>query len=604
MALTAVEKDDLRERLDILDVVGGYVRLQRAGAEWRGLCPFHDEKTPSFYVNPRKGLWFCRGACGVGGDVFDFVERAERVGFREAAELLANRLGLTLAGYERDPRRAEARDRLLTINGLATRLFERALWHPTGGEEPRRYLASRGLTEETIRRFRLGYAPDGWEHLSDHLRRKDLPLADAEAAGLVRRRENGTGYYDRFRHRIMFPILDSQDRTLGFGGRVLRKDDEPKYLNTPETEVFSKRHVLYGLPFAVGSLADGAVVVEGYMDVIALHQAGIPQALATLGTALTEGHLRLLRRHTSRVILCYDADTAGRRATDRAAVLFIEEGVEGRVLTVTSGKDPDEFVQQAGREAFLKLLADAPDLIEYRLQVAQATAGDDPAQRAAAVQAAVLPILRDITDEVRRSQAIGRVVEWWAGGAVGLQEEFERTLLRAVRTPAAPTREGRRRREESPAPERRVLTRETQVERWVLQLLLQQPALLGRAGQELGPDLFRDARCRSVFQAVVAAGPTAQVGALTDSLDEQGRALIADLLCDPAEEAQSAAENLGRLAAELRVNALQGQADALRRERAALPADDLEAQTAMLRRIQVLEEQVQTARASLANRGS
>jgi DNA primase len=594
MAVAAITKDDLRDRLDILDVIGGYVRLQRAGSEHRGLCPFHEEKTPSFYVNGQKGVWICRGGCGVGGDVFDFVMRAERLEFREAAELLANKLGLTLAGGERDQRRSDERDRVLTTNGLATQLFERALWNAEGGRLARDYLATRGLTEDTIRRFRLGYAPDGWDHLANHLRRRNHSLEDAELAGLVRRREQSSGYYDRFRHRIMFPILDSQDRTLGFGGRVLRKEDEPKYLNTPETAAFSKRHVLYGLPFAVGHLETGAIVVEGYMDVIALHQAGVPQAMATLGTALTDGHLKLLRRHTERVILCYDADNAGRRATDRAAVLFIEQGIDGRVLTVTAGKDPDEFIAAQGREAFLDLVAQAPDLVEYRLREALAQAGDDPAERSSAVQAAVVPILRDIGDEVRRAQTVRRVVEWWAGDAVGLQEEFERALLRAVR---APQHGSRRRSVDTPPPD--LLGRETRVERWTLGLLLRHPRLVASGASELGPDLFGDAVCRGVYLAITTSGTT-EPGALSDSLDERGRSLVADLLCQEGEEEAAAAETYQRLVAEMRVNALQRQVEALRRQRAALPPEDFDANAELVKRIGVLEQQLHQARHDVA----
>jgi DNA primase len=602
VALTTIGKDELRERLDVLDIIGQYVRLNRAGNEYRGLCPFHEEKTPSFYVNPQKGLWFCRGACSAGGDVFDFVMRAEKLEFREAAELLANRLGLTLAVSERDTRRSDERERIFNLNGLATRLFERVLWAEEVGRAAREYLLGRGLTEETLRRFRLGYAPPGWDNLSRHLERGGVSLADAELAGLVRRRERGGGYYDRFRHRVMFPILDSQDRTLGFGGRILDPNDQPKYLNTAENAVFSKGTILYGLPFAVSHLAEGAVVVEGYMDVIALHQHGVEAAMATLGTALTAGHLKLLRRHTDRVILCYDADSAGRHATDRAAVLFIDEGLDGRVLTLPAGQDPDEFIGAEGREAFLERVKAAPDLIEYRLSTAFATAGSDPAQRLAAIEQAVVPVLAEIRDEPARALTLSRAVQWASRGAVGAEEEIERALTRAVRQRV---RGGGRQRgpsgrhEESGRGERppaQRAGREVQIERQVLAALLHQPSLMAAAKEELGPPLFTDGVCRALYQAMEAQ-PGAQPAALT--LDEAGRALVADLLCQPPPDAAEAAASLPRWAAELRVNALQAQAEALRRQRAALPADDLEAHLALLGRIHGLERELEQARRKL-----
>ncbi|MBI5833853.1 MAG: DNA primase [Armatimonadetes bacterium] len=599
MALTPVDRDSLRERLDVLDVLGGYMRLQRAGNEWRGLCPFHDEKTPSFYVNPAKGLWICRGQCGTGGDVFDFVMRAERLDFRDAAEFLANRIGCTMVVNQGEARRSEERERIFDINGLATRLYERALWQTDTGRVAREYLLRRGLTEETIRHFRLGYAPDGWDHLARHLERQNLSLADAELAGLVRSRERSGGHYDRFRHRIMFPILDSQDRTLGFGGRVLRHDDEPKYLNTTETPVFHKGTVLYGLPFAVGSLADGAIVVEGYMDVIALHQHGINAAMATLGTALTSDHLRLLRRHTERVILCYDADTAGQRATDRAAVLFIEEGIEGRVLTLPPGQDPDEFVGEQGRDAFYERLRTAPDLITHRLLTALDAAGDDPLSRAGAIQEAVIPILADIREPLRQTFTLRQVVDWWSSQSVGLAEEFERSLVQAVRgyRRQAARRGSRRDAPREPVAEQRWLPREQQVEREVLAAMLSHANLLAVAREQLGEPLFGDAPCRALFAAIMAHGadPTRLAGAL----DETGRALLADLSCRPPGEESEIAKTFDRQVLELRANALQTQAEALRRERARVANDDFEAQTELLKRIHVLERELDEARRRL-----
>lgn len=593
MGLSPITIDELRERVDILDVIGGYVRLQRAGNEYRGLCPFHDEKTPSFYVNAEKGLWICRGACGTGGDVFDFVQKAERVDFRGACELLAQQLGRTLATSPGEQRRQDQRERLYAICELAAKLYRQALWHSSGGAIARDYLAERGVSEETARRFGLGYAPAGWDRLVGYLERHGHSLTDAEAAGIVKRREQGKGYYDAFRHRLIFPILDHRRRTVGFGGRVLDPEEEPKYLNSAESPIFSKREVLYGLPFATDSLADGAIVVEGYMDVIALHQHGITAALATLGTALSIEHLRRLRRYTQRVVLCYDADTAGRRATDRAAVAFIEEGMDGRVLTLPAGQDPDEFVRGAGRAAFEQRLAEAPDLLEYRLQQVFETTRGDAASRAAAVSEAVVAILSDISDPVRQDDGVRRAAEWWAGRAVGLQEQFERTLTSALRARRRRAR-GRREQPETDRVPARPSRRE-QVERRVLQRLLHRPSrLTAKWAQGLG-DLLGEPTCLRVYQALVALGPEASAAALSEQLDEPGRKLMADLLC----ETPDPQEAIEALVLELRCGVLEDQAEALRGERERLDPNDWEAQRELHGRLQAMEEQLDTYRRQL-----
>jgi DNA primase len=396
----------------------------------------------------------------------------------------------------------------------------------------------------------------------------------------------------------MFPILDGQDRTLGFGGRQLKKEDEPKYLNTSETPVFQKGSILYGLPFAVSSLGEGAVVVEGYMDVIALHQHGVKAAMATLGTALTAGHLKLLRRHTDRVILCYDADTAGQRATDRAAVLFIEEGLEGRVLTLPAGQDPDEFIGANGREAFAARLAEAPDLVEYRLRAALEGAGSQPGQRAAAIEQAIVPMLADIRDEVRRAATVRRVAEWWAGEAIGLQEDLERSLLHGVRAKlSAPARvAGERPSRRTTGPVARA-SREVQVERNVLAALLHYPERFGADDEALGAAMFTDPACRAVFVALESrlSGPA---GDVIDSLDETGRALAADLLTESAPGEADTVQRWPQWLAEMRVNVLQHRVEALRAEGAAA-ADDTAAREELFRRIHLLEKEVEEARRRL-----
>lgn len=592
MGLTPISIDELRDRLDILDIIGQHVRLQKAGTEWRGLCPFHDEKTPSFYVNAEKGLWVCRGACGMGGTVFDFVMKVERQEFGEAAEALANRLGCTLRTDQRQVRQADERDRILTVCRLAATVFERALWHEERGRVGREYLAGRGLSDAVVKGFRLGYAPPEWDALTKWFQRKEIPLRDAEAAGLIKHRERGEGYYDRFRGRIMFPILDPQGRTVGFGGRVIDPHDEPKYLNSPESPVFSKRRLLYGLPLAVEAMGEQAVVVEGYMDVIALHEHGVTNAVATLGTALTPQHLRLLRRYTPRVVLCYDADNAGSRASDRAAAMFVESGLDGRVLCLPPGEDPDDHVRRHGPDGLRAMMAAAPDVIDYRLQTALESAGPAQDERSAMVRETVVAILGDISDEVRQAQYVRRIAEWWSGEAVGLQEEFERTLTRALRRrhggQAAHREEAGR-----GGPVRRP-SRILQVERQMVQWALHRPDRRAHLAESVRPEQFTDSVCRNVYAAAVAATGSQAVADIVATLGPDERGLAADLATREPDRVDET-----RLLSEWRCLALEAEAATLRREWQAVPEDDVEAQLEIVAKIRNIEQELQVVRADL-----
>lgn len=597
MAATSITIDELRTRLDILDVVGQYVRLNKAGTEYRGICPFHDEKTPSFFVNADKGVWFCRGACGIGGDVFKFVMLAEKLEFVEAAELLAGKLGLTLESRTKGPE-TKQRERVIELCQRVAEIYQRSLLTHDGGEVAREYLRQRGLSDEVIRRFRLGYAPAGWDNLTRWIERQGYDLRDAEAAGLVKARERGQGYYDRFRSRVMFPILDPQGRTVGFGGRVIDPHDEPKYLNSPESPVFAKRRLLYGLPLAIGSLEQGAVVVEGYMDVIALHEAGVTNAVATLGTSLTEEHIRLLRRHTDRVTLCYDADQAGSNATDRAAAAFVSEGVDGRVLCLPQGEDPDDFVRRHGREAFEQRLAEAPDLTDYRLRQAldSAEGQTDPT---AAAQAAVVSILGDIGDEVRQAQYVRRVAEWWAGEAVGLQEELERTLIRALRRRRSSGRWSGPEEARPERPVRRTNSRVQRVERVLLRLLLQEPALRAGVLAELPAADFTDAPTRRLYEALADWGEQPAGAGLAEALDESAQSLLAELLCQGEDEPPA----VQAVVLELRYLSLEREAEAVRHRRAAVAESDFEAQAELSRELMAIQQRLDETRRALNNVG-
>ena len=360
----------VRERASLSEVVSDVVALRRRSRSAVGLCPFHAEKTPSFTVSEERGFFHCFG-CGEHGDVFAFVMKTQSLSFPEAVRRVAERFGVPLPEEAGEP--AQRREPLAAVNAAAAAFF-RAELRGSGGGRALAYLRGRGVSEEMIERFGLGWAPGGGEALARHLRTKGLPLEDALTAGLVMRRDRPdgrAGVLDRFRDRVMFPITDASGKVIAFGGRILPDrpasgDPPPKYLNSAESPVFRKGHTLYGLALARDAIrkSDRAVVVEGYLDVIALAQAGIGEVVAPLGTALTAEQLRLLRRFTETVIACFDGDSAGRRAAARSFPVFLEAGLWGRGAFLPAGEDPDTFVRARGRAALEGLLAPAEPLVE------------------------------------------------------------------------------------------------------------------------------------------------------------------------------------------------------------------------------------------------
>ena len=369
------EKEAIRARTDIVELVGAYTTLRRMGGKYKGLCPFHQEKTPSFNVDPDAGRWHCFGACSEGGDVFRFLEKAESLTFIEAAQRLAERAGITLtprngASREEATRSQDEKERVFSANAIALRFFRRCFARDTVA---RQYATGRGLAHETLEQFGVGYAPDDWSQLADFLHREKVHADDAVKAGLITASRRGDGTYtDRFRGRLIFPIVDTQERVVGFGGRlIVDKPDAPKYLNSPETPVFSKSRVLYALNRARKPIGerDLAVVVEGYMDAVAAHQAGVAFVVATLGTALTDEHVRLLRRYTKNVVLSFDADDAGVKAALKAAELIGAGGGDGtlRVLALPAGEDPDSLLRKGDVAAFRGAIDSSLTVPEFRL---------------------------------------------------------------------------------------------------------------------------------------------------------------------------------------------------------------------------------------------
>lgn len=355
---------ELKYHSDVEQVISSYVPLKRAGRNLKGLCPFHSEKTPSFTVYPDSQSFYCFG-CGAGGDVVTFVKRVENLEYIEALRLLADRAGMTLPEDGMDDSAARLKTRVLEINRESARFFYQMLYTPRGASALE-YFHQRGLSDRTIRHFGLGWSPDGWEELKNHLLSKGFSLEELSAASVIARSAKGS-YYDLFRGRVMFPIIDLRGAVIGFGGRAMG-DRGPKYLNSPDTPVFKKSRNLFALNFAKKSSRQHLILGEGYMDVIAMHQAGFDNAVATLGTALTPEQSRLITQYTAEVIIAYDSDGAGQNAAKRAIKLFDETGVKVRVLTITGAKDPDEFIKKFGAGRFEQLLSGSENAIEYGIE--------------------------------------------------------------------------------------------------------------------------------------------------------------------------------------------------------------------------------------------
>lgn len=363
--------EEIKSRLNIVDVLGGYLRLEKAGANWRALCPFHNEKSPSFMVNEDKQIWHCFG-CQKGGDIFGFVMEMEGLEFREALKLLAEKAGVPLKTF--NPKQAEKRNRTLEILELATKFYEVQLWKGAGKEKIINYLKERGLKSESIREFRLGYAPNGWRNLLTFLNGRGYKDDEIAKAGLIVKKDTTnhqpqtTNYYDRFRDRIMFPIADSNGKIVGFSARVAPGGDESqaKYVNTPETEAYHKSKILYGIDKAKTAIKkeNYALLVEGNMDVIAASQAGIKNVVAVSGTALTEEQIRIIKRYAPNIRMFFDMDSAGQLATKKSVKLCLAEGVGVRVVELEEGKDAADIAQN-NPETLKDIVEKSAEAMEY-----------------------------------------------------------------------------------------------------------------------------------------------------------------------------------------------------------------------------------------------
>ena len=427
--------EEVRMKNDIVDVISQYVRLTRKGSSYFGLCPFHNEKTPSFSVTPSKQMYYCFG-CGAGGNVFNFVMEYENYSFGEALSHLAERAGVELPKIEYSQAaraKAEKRATLLEINKMAAQYFYYQL-RRENGKAAHDYLTGRGLSEETIKKFGLGYSDKYSDDLYKYLKSKNYSDDLLRESGLFNMDERH-GMYDKFWNRVIFPIMDVNNRVIGFGGRVMG-DGKPKYLNSPETQIFDKSRNLYGLNVARTTRKNYLILCEGYMDVISMHQAGFTNAVASLGTALTSGHASLVKRYTQEVLLLYDSDEAGVKAALRAIPILREAGVNSRVVNLRPHKDPDEFIKTEGAEAFEKRLEAAMDSFMFRISIASGEFSMEEPQGQNRFFDRCAQYLLELSDELERNLYIEAIVKEY--GRYGISTENLRKRVNTLALKGTP----------------------------------------------------------------------------------------------------------------------------------------------------------------------
>jgi len=491
--------EEVRLRNDIVEVVSSYVKLERKGRRYFGLCPFHSEKTPSFSVEPVKQLFYCFG-CNKGGSVIQFIMGIENLDFPEALRMLADRAGITLPEPDDNEEREKARIRreILEINREAARFFFSVL-AGRDGLEAQAYLKKRGLTEKTIRQFGLGLSPSGWSELTDRLKAKGIPESLLLSSGLSVRARGGE-LVDRFRGRIMFPIFDIRGNIVGFGGRVIDQS-QPKYMNSPDTPVYNKSRELYGLNYARQSKSRKLLIVEGYMDVISLHQAGIDYAVASLGTALTQMQAWILKKYSEEVIIGYDSDSAGQAATMRGLEILEKTGCNVKVLVIPDGKDPDEYIRNNGPEKFKNLVDRAISLLDYKIRVNNNMHNMDTVDDKLKLLNGIADILAGLDNSIERELYIKDYAAKYGISTESLASEVEkrRKKQQSVSAGTALVRRpvGLGGKIQLPV---RMDPRYGELEYMLLVMLCNDNSLLGMVLDRYGPDGFRDQGAKLVAE--------------------------------------------------------------------------------------------------------
>ncbi|MBR9988778.1 MAG: DNA primase [Gemmatimonadetes bacterium] len=488
--------DEIRVRADIVEVVGEQVPLKRAGKDFRALCPFHHEKTPSFYVVPRGGFYKCFG-CGESGDVFTFLMKRAGVSFQDAVRELGTKYGVDVPDPRLEREHDEPHRILYEAVAFAQDFFSRHLTESAADSKVRSYLEQRGIPEAAVERFGLGYAPDAWRALREEAHRHGIEDDVLTAAGLIKESERNDEPYDRFRDRLMFPIAELSGRIIAFGGRDLsRSERAPKYLNSPETPIYHKGDILYGLNWAKTAIRreGSALVVEGYMDYVSLAGRGIENVVAGMGTSMTTAQANLLARYTGKALMLYDSDQAGLRAAFRTADALLQTGVHPLIVTLPTGEDPDSIVRQGGAEALKARLDEAVDVVERKVQMLEEHGFFDDIEGVRRALDRLLPTLRATVDPALRDIYTARIAQ-----RTGVRRE---TLERDVEKAPLPAAEPRRPAPQTPAPARHALVDRFTAERMLLKVLIADRARLATVLNDVTPDHLRDPRHREIFEAL------------------------------------------------------------------------------------------------------
>ncbi len=545
MALPDEFLQELRLRNDITNVISGYVNLKRRGRNMVGLCPFHGEKTASFTVYPETDSFFCFG-CGVGGDVISFIRQAENLDYIDAVKLLAQRAGLDMPENSYDDSMQKLRLRIYEANREAARFFYSQLNLPSG-KSGLEYLHGRQLSDRTIRSFGLGFAPDSWSALTDHLVEKGFRPTELIQANLSMKSKNG-GVIDRFRNRVMFPIIDVRGNVIAFGGRIMT-DEKPKYLNTSDTVAFKKSNNLFALNKAKNSKSDRLILCEGYMDVIALHQAGFGFAVATLGTALTREQAVIIKRYANTVVICYDADEAGQKATARAIEILRKEGLEIKVLTVPDGKDPDEYIKRHGANGYIKfkqLLDGTGNDLEYRIMKLKQNYNTDTADGKVKFMTEAAKLLSNLDNRIESDVYAGKLCE-----ETGVdRKSFDNQISRYIRS-----RKKREKTEElnriqkqltggddrlNPRKENKI--RAVRAEEALIAYLILNPDMVRSVCSELPPEKMITEFNRRVYSTVtdrILNGRSATLTDISGEFSQEENARIASILANNTVETNS-----------------------------------------------------------------
>jgi len=435
----ANDVEEIKSKVDVVELVSEYVQLKASGANFRGLCPFHNEKTPSFFVSPERQIWHCFG-CSKGGDIFGFIQEIEGVDFPEALRILAEKAGVQIKSY--DSHNISQRTKLLDISSLSAKFYHKILLDSPLAESTRKYLQKRGIKKETIAEFQLGFSPDKWDTLLKFLLKRGHKEQEIESAGLIIRKQQGSGYYDRFRNRLMFPIHNTHGQVVGFTARILptkdKKGDEEKiakYINTPETEIYNKSQILYGLDKAKleAKLQNYFILVEGNMDVLSCHQANNKNTVCTSGTALTMEQVKLLKRYTPNVFLAFDIDPAGQTATKRGIDMLLNQGLNVKVIDLKGNKDPDEFIQKSPKE-WIKSLKDPMPIMEYYFSSAfskyKKDKGSLTIEAKKEITKSFLPVIAKLGDSVEQGLWTRRLAN-----ELSVSEVFLLDALKKVKVP-------------------------------------------------------------------------------------------------------------------------------------------------------------------------